>query len=125
MPCSTCGREQRCHGSEFAKGQHDRWRETYAATAGCHDGVWMDDDVHGEGWEPDVIYPPCPFNPQACDCALRPDAMSFRNWNNISYGTGLAQDGCPKCHGSGWKDCKWQHPVSIDDLETENDVTAR
>ena len=41
------------------------------------DGVWMDDDVHGEGWEPDVIYPPCPFNPLACDCVPKPETMSL------------------------------------------------
>jgi hypothetical protein len=118
MPCSTCGREQRCHGSEAAVASGlPRHRETYAMESGCHDGVWMDDDTHGEGWERDVIYPPCPYNPAACDCVKKPDSMSFGDWNQISYGTGLGRDDCAKCGGNGWRDGQWQHPVSIDDLE--------
>lgn len=117
MTCSTCGKPSRHHGSEPALASgHPKARETYAMESGCHDGVWMDDDVHGEGWSPDVIYPPCPFNPLACDCVPKPDAMSFGDWQQISYGTGLAQDGCPNCHGTGWKGGKWQHPVSVDEL---------
>jgi hypothetical protein len=26
----------------------------------------MDDDEHGEGWQADVIYPPCAHNPNRC-----------------------------------------------------------
>lgn len=117
MPCTTCGREKRCHGSEAAKSSgYPRWRETYAVESGCHDGVWMGDDEHGEGWQSDVIYPPCPHNPAACDCLPKADEMSFADWQTISYGTGLAQDGCPKCHGTGWRDGNVQYPVSIDEL---------
>ena len=86
-------------------------------TSGCHDGVWMDDDVHGEGWERDVIYPPCPHNPAACECVTKPESMSFGDWQQISYGTGLAKDGCPQCHGTGWRGGKVQYPVSMDELE--------
>ena len=69
---------------------------------GCHAGVMMDDDLHAEGWQPDVVYPPCPSNPKCCAACK---------------GTGEAgpevttQDDCPDCDGTGWKDGKAEWPI--------------
>lgn len=72
--------------------------------SGCHDGVQMDDDENAEGWQTDVVYPPCPNNPKCCaDCK----------------GTGLArpeiitQDDCPACDGTGWKDGEAEWPTVV------------
>jgi hypothetical protein len=83
MACAICGRDPTLHGSE----------RQALAEFGCHDGVLMDDDTYCEGWQPDVVYPPCPYNPAACVSC---------------QGTGEAppviadQDDCPDCKGTGW-----------------------
>lgn len=74
----------------------------------------MDDDVHAEGWQRDVIYPPCPNNPRRCmDCGGTGDAGPEVT----------TQDDCPACDGTGWAKGKAEHPVSLDDLA--DDIYAR
>lgn len=96
MPCSICGRTEVWHGSE-----HFPAPGTYLSEMGCHDGVRMDDDEYHEGWQPAVIYPPCPHNPLCCKtCGGSGECPP--NVENDS-------DDCPTCQGVGWKDgeCKW------------------
>lgn len=66
---------------------------------GCHSGVAMDDDTYFEGYERDVIYPPCSCHPSYCPTCK---------------GSGLTEDDdgesgdCPDCE-SGWRgEC--EHP---------------
>ena len=88
MACLICGREWIWHGSEEPAAVPG----SYLAETGCHDGVRMDDDEHAEGWQTDVVYPPCPHNPARCaKCG----------------GTGARQpddecDECGACDGTGW-----------------------
>lgn len=119
MTCSTCQRPYIKHGSEAATGQ-PQGRATYAMESGCHDGVWMDDDVYGEGWQRDVIYPPCPCSPHKCTtCGKKPEAMTFHEWNTISYGTCVADDDCAECGGTGWKNGEPQWPTEVEPDEPE------
>ena len=107
MACLVCGRERAWHGSETGL------PGTYLNETGCHDGVRMDDDVHGEGWQPDVIYPPCEFNPRCC-----PTCSGTGNAPPL-MAEALQQDDCADCHGTGWKDGKCEWPVSIADEAAE------
>lgn len=109
MPCTVCGRNRVLCGAEFHPD-----RGAYLSESSCHDGVWMDDDVYCEGWERDVLYPPCPHNPAACDCIKRD--LTLHELHTMSCGVCIGEDDCKSCGGSGWKDQKWQWPVSADDL---------
>lgn len=97
MTCSICGRDNIWHGSENSPPPG-----SYLSEMGCHDGVLMDDDEYHEGWQPDVVYPPCPHSPLKCQTC---------------NGTGICpahidstSDDCPMCDGVGWKDGKCQWP---------------
>lgn len=79
--CPICGKPE-WHGSKYARAG------TYLSETGCHSGVMMDDDEHAEGWQKDVIYPPCPQNPKRC--------MKCNGYGEIDDGE------CPGCEGSGW-----------------------
>lgn len=69
---------------------------------GCHAGVKMDDDVHAEGWQPDLVYPPCPNNPRVCpECKGSGEAGP----------EATTQDDCPACDGTGWLGGKPEWPV--------------
>ena len=93
MTCLSCGREKVWHGSEHRAGSE----------VGCHDGVAMDDDEHADGWQHDVIYPPCPHNPLRCEtCSGSGDCPE-----TIKDGS----DDCPACNGTGWKDGNPQWPA--------------
>jgi hypothetical protein len=82
---------------------------TYLSEAGCHDGVWMDDDDYGEGWDPETIYRPCPNNPARCEFCLGKGERMI-SWR------GAEPEECVKCHGTGWADGKPQWPVSMNEL---------
>lgn len=101
MGCSICGREKIWHGSE-----HYPAPGTYLAEMGCHDGVRMDDDEHGEGWQPDVIYPPCPHSPLCCK-ACGGDGRS-RDPKSDS-------DDCAPCKDTGWKEGRPHWPISAEE----------
>lgn len=93
MTCPTCNRARIAHGSDYGAPAG-----SYLSEAGCHDGVWMDDDEHAEGWQRDVIYRPCPHNPRACaECG----------------GTGNTGSGddCAACRGTGWQGGKPEWPI--------------
>lgn len=108
MTCQICGRHKVYHGSEWNAGGY-----------GCHDGMLMDDDVHAEGWQRDVIYPPCPHNPRKC---------SRCDGSGSAPADVTTQDDCPDCSGTGWAGgkCEWPSPAredaaKIDSLEKERD----
>jgi hypothetical protein len=108
MACEICGRERVLTGHELG-GQPG----TCLNESSCHDGVWMDDDEHAEGWQPDVAYPPCPESPRRCltcnGSGRAPKLMA----------ESLNRDDCADCNGTGWKDgnCEW--PIAAADLEDE------
>jgi hypothetical protein len=111
MPCTICGRHQQWHGSEEGPPPG-----SYLSEMGCHDGVRMDDDEYHEGWQPDVIYPPCPFNPLRCEtCGGSGDAPKL-------MAEAMNRDDCADCDGTGWKggDPKW--PTEAEPQETTNAV---
>lgn len=96
MTCTTCGRHRIAHGFDYGAPAG-----SYLAESSCHDGVWMDDDVHAEGWRRDVIYRPCPNNPRACrECGGTGDADP-----------GAARDDCAVCRGTGWQGGKPEWPI--------------
>ena len=105
MTCTICGRHKVYHASEWS----DR------AEYGCHDGVTMDDDVHAEGWQRDVIYPPCPHNPNKCK---RCDG------SGNAPADVTTQDDCPACHGTGWNGGKCEWPVEANALTTDGSDAA-
>lgn len=110
MTCSTCGRNPQWHGSQEPNARPG----TYLHECGCHDGVRMDDDDYGEGWQPDVVYPPCKFNPNRCSrCDGTGDAKPSDD-----------RDDCSACDGTGWKDGECQWPVAADDID-ETTVSTR
>lgn len=98
MACTICKCAEPFHGSQLPHARPG----THLNESGCHDGVWMDDDEHAEGWEPDVIYPPCPNNPARCmrcnGTGNAPDDVTDR-------------DDCQDCHGTGWANGKAQWPT--------------
>lgn len=101
MPCRTCGRTPQWHGSQEPHARPG----TYLSETGCHDGVRMDDDEYHEGWQPDVVYPPCPYSPLCCP-SCGGDGRS-RDPNHDS-------DDCAPCNGTGWTDAKPQWPASAE-----------
>jgi len=123
MTC-FCGRAQPLHGSELGTlRMGGQMRGTYLSESGCHDGVWMDDDVYHEGWERDVVYPVCPCSPKRCStCGLPPEKLTTGQLQTISYGTCVAQEDCPECHGNGWKGGRCEYPESAD-LQNETEST--
>jgi hypothetical protein len=74
--------------------------------AGCHDGVFMDDDEHHEGWQPDLIYPPCPHNPKRC--------LTCNGSGYAADPNAAGQDDCPDCDGTGWSsgEAQWPDPTT-------------
>lgn len=100
MTCLICGRAPQFHGSEVRPG----------IETGCHDGVLMDDDEYFEGWQQDVIYPPCPHNPAMCGTCCgsgeAPEKVAAR----------LMQDDCPDCNGTGWRggNAQWPTPEAAE-----------
>lgn len=100
MTCATCGLQRQWHGSDHGR------PGTHLAETGCHDGVMMDDDEHAEGWQRDVIYPPCPKNPDRCRSC---------NGSGEAGPEVTTQDDCPACNGTGWKDGKarWPTPAAL------------
>ena len=82
MTCPICGNLVLTGDALGGKGG------SYLIESSCHDGVWMDDDEWAEGWKKDVLYSPCPNNPQCCTgCA----------------GSGvIREEDCPACEGTGW-----------------------
>lgn len=103
MTCPTCGREKVWHGSE-----HSPPRGSYLSEMGCHDGVRMDDDEYHEGWQDDVVYPPCPHSPLCCKAC---------GGDGLSRDPKSESDDCDACQGSGWKDNSPQWPSAADDQE--------
>lgn len=109
MSCTICGRPQIWHGSQ----EGNAIPGTYLFEMGCYDGVRMDDDEYHEGWQPDVVYPPCRFSPHACvTCSgtgAAPPLMS----------KALNTEECVDCHGNGWKDGEAQWPIAVWDEEDD------
>lgn len=70
---------------------------------GCHGGVAMDDDTYFEGYERDVIYPPCRCHPKfcvtCCGTGIAPDDIAVCQ----------SSDDCPDCE-SGWRGDGPEHP---------------
>lgn len=96
MNCTICGRHAVLHGSE----------QSSRAEWGCHDGVLMDDDTYHEGWQRDVVYPPCSYNPVACvTCQGSGEAPPL-------MAEAFSQDDCVDCAGSGWEDGQCQWPIA-------------
>ena len=60
----------------------------------CCDGVVMDIDEYTEGWQPDVIYPPCDCNPRYC--------ATCKGTGDAPKDVGDSDD-CPECSGIGWR----------------------
>lgn len=109
MSCAVCGRMRPYHGSE------DGRPGTYLSEAGCHNGVFMDDDEHAEGWDPSVVTKPCQFNPARCArCDGTGDAPA-----DVT-----TQDDCPDCGGSGWRGGRWQQPDGAIMSEREQDCSS-
>lgn len=78
---------------------------------GCHAGIVMDDDEYYEGYQRDVVYPPCECHPKHC---------------NVCGGTGWCppeiahtSDDCPKCDGTGWLGAP-EHPDDRYEREAVN-----
>jgi hypothetical protein len=46
-----------------------------------------------------------------------PAPLSFGDLCTLSYGTAIADDDCPECHGNGWKDGRWEHPHEGEDVD--------
>lgn len=108
MACGICGRQPVWHGSEVAR------PGTHLNETGCHGGVMMDDDEHAEGWQADVVYPPCRSNPRRCmTCDGSGAAGPDVTW----------QDECPDCDGIGWANGKAEYPPAAVPLSTK--VLAR
>lgn len=107
MTCLTCGREMTWHGSQEPACRPG----TYLSEMGCHDGVRMDDDDYGEGWQPDVAYPPCQFNPKRC-----PTCDGTGNAPPL-MAEALNRDDCADCDGNGWKDGNAEWPISAEPEE--------
>lgn len=103
MTCSICGRDRVWHGSE-----HQPAPGTYLSEMGCHDGVRMDDDEYGEGWQEDVVYPPCAFNPSRCPTC---DGSSYAP---PLMREAMNRDDCADCNGTGWKEGKCQWPTTAE-----------
>lgn len=100
MTCGICGKPP-LHGSALG-GRPG----TYLSESGCHGGVWMDDDEYAEGWQPDVVYPPCPNHPKACKkCGGRGEMLKW----NVELGCYDSFDCTNKTCRSGWK-CTPQYP---------------
>jgi len=114
MTCSICGRATQCTGGGDYRGAPG----TYLNESSCHDGVWMDDDVYSEGWERDVIYPPCPNNPAVCKCMQR--ELTEGELQTMSYGTCVGLDDCQSCHGNGWANGYAQWPSDVAPEETDS-----
>lgn len=94
MTCAICGKPI-LHGSNILP----------TSESGCHDGVWMDDDEHFEGWHRDVIYPPCRNNPACCK-ACGGDGMSKLPIDQRE------SDDCEYCGGNGWiGDPQWPNEI--------------
>lgn len=106
MTCSICGRHRVWHGSE----EPNLPAYSKLLEFGCHDGVAMDDDEHGEGWHDDVIYPPCPHNPARC--------VSCNGTGWAADPEAAGQDDCPDCVG-GWAGGKPQWPTQGEPAEEE------
>lgn len=112
--CGICGKET-LHGSHLG-GQGG----TYLGESGCHDGVWMDDDEYGEGWDPTTIYRPCPNHPKCCKkCG---GAGLINKWN-AERGGYDSYDCTNKTCNAGWKG-EPQWPVSADELTDEPALSA-
>lgn len=95
MTCSVCGQKSVLHGSALARQLPDGGTGTYLSESGCHNGVWMDDDEYAEGWQPDVIYRPCPNHPKCCKkCG---GSGELRDKDGSSY------DCTNKTCNAGWK----------------------
>ncbi len=62
----------------------------------CFSGVAMDCDVFHEGYQKDVIYPPCPCHPKHCK-PCRGQGL-IEKWK----GTNRYSIECKKCKGTGW-----------------------
>lgn len=93
MTCDICGKPK-WHGSQ----EPGATQGSHLSETGCHDGVMMDDDEHAEGWQSDVIYPPCPNHPNRCPTC---------------GGSGEYDGGdCETCDGTGWYGCAPQYPIN-------------
>lgn len=64
--------------------------------SGCHAGVVMDDDTYYEGYEHDVVYPPCSCHPNFCP------TCSGTGWAPERLAIEHDRDDCPDCDG-GWR----------------------
>ena len=113
MTCGVCGKPT-LHGSALG-GRPG----TYLSESGCHNGVWMDDDEYAEGWQPDVIYQPCPNNPKGCK-KCKGTGTVF-TWSADK--TGRYHHDCPNktCGGTGWKGEPQYPDDRYEKTQTEHD----
>ena len=58
----------------------------------CFNGVIMDADTFYEGFDRDLIYPPCECNPKHCKACEGTGELE----------TGLGVEDCEHCGGTGW-----------------------
>ena len=96
MTCTVCGRNRIYHCSEIIA-----WSES-----GCHDGVFMDDDEYAEGWQRDVIYPPCKYSPLCC---------RHCEGSGESRDPASKSDDCEYCSGTGWLGGKAKWPIAAEE----------
>ena len=99
--CHVCGKQRLC-GVDLG-GQPG----TYLSESSCHDGVWMDDDVHAEGWPEGEIFRPCPRNPDKC---LQCDGAGDRSDKHPEAGD------CSHCAGTGWANAEPRWPPRLNEL---------
>ena len=96
MACNACGKPTVLHGSHLTN-----QRNSYLIESGCHNGVWMDDDEYHEGWQPDVVYRPCPNHPKCCKKCGGSGTLYDKD--------GSSYDCTNKTCNSGWKG-SWEYP---------------
>lgn len=104
VSCTICGRPSVWHGSHEGHAMPG----TYLFEMGCYDGVRMDDDdEYHEGWQTDVVYPPCRYSPLACKtCGGTGDAPPL-------MAEALETDECVDCRGTGWRDGNPRWPEAL------------
>lgn len=107
MACTICGREKVYHGSEHPSAHPG----TYLIESGCHNGCWMDDDEYAEGWDPDVVILPCPYNPSACKkCGGQGWTAEIEDNGKYEPNPEQIQVSCKFCNASGWEGGVYQEP---------------
>lgn len=73
----------------------------------CHEGFLVDDDKWAENLHDDVLYPPCPCNPDCCPKCGGNGVLRLMDGDS---------EECEPCNGTGWRGGLVSHPTDyIDD----------